>query len=272
MLRLVGGPPRADRRHPGHPLVLRLRADRADAGRPDRGRHRRRPAPDRRGCRAAARPARPRPAPHRALPRLGGRPAEGRFRLFAALRAAGRGAARAGAAVHAGAGSARRCHRAGRGRRARRAGGVAAARGAAGRCHRRHGPVDADLLARHPAHHRLRGHAGLAAGGRHGRSRARALPYLVLPVATLAIAHLAAYARHSAASLEADAAPNPGSAPRARAAPGSARVLLRHAFPNAALPGAADRRTGCRRAGRRRAGHGDASSPGPAWASCSTTR
>lgn len=61
------------------------------------------------------------------------------------------------------------------------------------------------------------------------------LTYLVLPVATLAIAHLAAYARHSAASLEATLTEPWIRTARARGA--SERVVLvRHAFPNAALP------------------------------------
>jgi len=61
------------------------------------------------------------------------------------------------------------------------------------------------------------------------------LRYLVLPVATLAIAHLAAYARHSAASLEATLTEPWIRTARARGASES-RVLVRHAFPNAALP------------------------------------
>ncbi len=61
------------------------------------------------------------------------------------------------------------------------------------------------------------------------------LTYLVLPVATLAIAHLAAYARHSAASLEATLTEPWIRTARARGAP-ERTVLLRHAFPNAALP------------------------------------
>jgi peptide/nickel transport system permease protein len=59
--------------------------------------------------------------------------------------------------------------------------------------------------------------------------------YLVLPVATLAIAHLAAYARHSAASLEATLAEPWIRTARARGA-SERGVLFRHAFPNAALP------------------------------------
>jgi peptide/nickel transport system permease protein len=61
------------------------------------------------------------------------------------------------------------------------------------------------------------------------------LTYLVLPVATLAIAHLAAYARHSAASLEATLTEPWIRTARARGA-SEARVMVRHAFPNAALP------------------------------------
>ncbi|WP_338150903.1 ABC transporter permease [Neoroseomonas soli] len=61
------------------------------------------------------------------------------------------------------------------------------------------------------------------------------LHYLVLPVATLAIAHLAAYARHSAASLEATLTEPWIRTARARGAP-ERIVLWRHAFPNAALP------------------------------------
>lgn len=61
------------------------------------------------------------------------------------------------------------------------------------------------------------------------------LDHLVLPVATLAIAHLAAYARHSAASLEATLTEPWIRTARARGA-SERRVLLRHAFPNAALP------------------------------------
>ena len=61
------------------------------------------------------------------------------------------------------------------------------------------------------------------------------LRYLMLPVATLAIAHLAAYARHSAASLEATLTEPWIRTARARGA-SEPRVLWRHAFPNAALP------------------------------------
>jgi peptide/nickel transport system permease protein len=61
------------------------------------------------------------------------------------------------------------------------------------------------------------------------------LSHLVLPVATLAIAHLAAYARHSAAALEAALTEPWIRTARARGAPERV-VLWRHAFPNAALP------------------------------------
>lgn len=59
--------------------------------------------------------------------------------------------------------------------------------------------------------------------------------FLVLPVATLAIANLAAYARHSAAALAAALAEPHIRSARARGASGR-RVLWAHAFPNAAVP------------------------------------
>ena len=61
------------------------------------------------------------------------------------------------------------------------------------------------------------------------------LDHLVLPVATLAVAHLAAYARHATASLEATLTEPWIRTARARGASGP-RVLFRHALPNAALP------------------------------------
>ena len=64
---------------------------------------------------------------------------------------------------------------------------------------------------------------------------AETLRYLVLPVATLAVANLAAYARHSAAALEAVLGQDYIRAARAKGLPPRA-VLWRHAFPNAALP------------------------------------
>lgn len=75
----------------------------------------------------------------------------------------------------------------------------------------------------------------LPAGGASEADGADALRFLVLPVVTLAIANLAAYARHTAASLG-DMLREPWvTAARARGN-GEARVLLRHALPNAAVP------------------------------------
>ncbi len=62
-----------------------------------------------------------------------------------------------------------------------------------------------------------------------------ALRFLVLPVATLAIANLAAYARHAAAALSATLAEPWVTAARARGN-AEARLMLRHALPNAAVP------------------------------------
>jgi peptide/nickel transport system permease protein len=66
-------------------------------------------------------------------------------------------------------------------------------------------------------------------------SAAEAARFLVLPVATLAIANLAAYARHATASLSASLREPWVRSARARGA-SEARVLWRHAFPNAAVP------------------------------------
>jgi peptide/nickel transport system permease protein len=75
----------------------------------------------------------------------------------------------------------------------------------------------------------------LPAGGSAEAPGPGALPYLVLPVATLAIAHLASYARHGAAALE-QALREPWIR-SARARGASERVVVwRHAFPNAAVP------------------------------------
>ena len=74
-----------------------------------------------------------------------------------------------------------------------------------------------------------------AGGSAEAGGVAEALRFLVLPVATLAIANLAAYARHSAAAVGATLAEPWVTAARARGN-GEARVLLRHAFPNAAVP------------------------------------
>jgi peptide/nickel transport system permease protein len=70
----------------------------------------------------------------------------------------------------------------------------------------------------------------LPAGGGEGGWRA-----LVLPVATLAFANLAAYARHGAAALSAALEEPHIRTARAKGA-GERRVLLRHALPNAAVP------------------------------------
>jgi peptide/nickel transport system permease protein len=75
----------------------------------------------------------------------------------------------------------------------------------------------------------------LPAGGTSETGGADALRFLVLPVATLAIANLAAYARHAAAAVGAMLREPWVTAARARGN-GEARVLLRHAFPNAAVP------------------------------------
>ena len=61
------------------------------------------------------------------------------------------------------------------------------------------------------------------------------LRFLVLPVVTLAIANLAAYARHSAAAVGATLTEPWITAARARGN-GEARILLRHALPNASVP------------------------------------
>jgi peptide/nickel transport system permease protein len=75
----------------------------------------------------------------------------------------------------------------------------------------------------------------LPAGGTSETGGPGALRFLVLPVATLAIANLAAYARHSAAALGATLREPWVRAARARGN-GEARLLLRHALPNAAVP------------------------------------
>ncbi len=75
----------------------------------------------------------------------------------------------------------------------------------------------------------------LPAGGSSETGGLDALRYLALPVATLAIANLAAYARHSAAAVAAALREPWITAARARGN-GEARLLLRHAFPNAAVP------------------------------------
>ncbi len=61
------------------------------------------------------------------------------------------------------------------------------------------------------------------------------LRFLVLPVATLAVANIAAYARHTAAAMRATLAEPWVRTARAKGASGP-RVLWRHVFPNAAVP------------------------------------
>jgi len=74
----------------------------------------------------------------------------------------------------------------------------------------------------------------LPAGGLPGAGQS-ALSFLVLPVATIAFGQLAAYARHAAAAL-AEALRQPWArSARARGAT-EARVLWRHALPNAGVP------------------------------------
>ena len=75
----------------------------------------------------------------------------------------------------------------------------------------------------------------LPAGGSAEAGGWEALRFLVLPVATLAMANLAAYARHSAAELTLVLRAPWITAARARGA-GEMRLLLRHAAPNAAVP------------------------------------
>jgi peptide/nickel transport system permease protein len=75
----------------------------------------------------------------------------------------------------------------------------------------------------------------LPAGGTAEGGALDALRYLALPVTTLAIANLATYARHSAAAVSLALREPWVTAARARGN-GEARLLLRHALPNAAVP------------------------------------
>jgi len=75
----------------------------------------------------------------------------------------------------------------------------------------------------------------LPAGGPAESGGWEAARFLVLPVATLAMANLAAYARHSAAELTQVLHAPWITAARARGV-GEMRLLLRHAAPNAAVP------------------------------------
>ena len=72
--------------------------------------------------------------------------------------------------------------------------------------------------------------AGGAAEGGEPRS-----PFLVLPVATLAFGHMAAYARHALSAMRGAMTDPWIRTARARGA-SEARVALRHALPNAAVP------------------------------------
>ncbi|MBR0665709.1 ABC transporter permease [Roseomonas hellenica] len=74
----------------------------------------------------------------------------------------------------------------------------------------------------------------LPAGG-SAEDGGSALRFLVLPVATLAIANVAAYARHTAAAMTATLTEPWIRTARAKGA-SRTRVLWRHAFPNAAVP------------------------------------
>lgn len=69
----------------------------------------------------------------------------------------------------------------------------------------------------------------LPAGGEGGAR------FLILPVATLAFAHLASYARHAVAALATAMAEPHIRTARAQGA-GESRILLRHALPNAGVP------------------------------------
>lgn len=64
---------------------------------------------------------------------------------------------------------------------------------------------------------------------------AETLRFLVLPVATLATANLAAYARHAMAAMQAELGANYIRTARMKGLPERA-ILWRHAFPNAAIP------------------------------------
>ena len=75
----------------------------------------------------------------------------------------------------------------------------------------------------------------LPAGGAAEAGGAEALRFLALPVATLAVGNLAAYARHTAAGMTEALSQPFVTAARARGN-GEARVAWLHAFPNAAVP------------------------------------
>ncbi|RAI59995.1 ABC transporter permease [Roseicella frigidaeris] len=74
-----------------------------------------------------------------------------------------------------------------------------------------------------------------AGGAAEAPGPGEALRYLVLPVATLAIVNLAAYARHGQAALQAELGADYVRTARMKGLPERA-ILWRHAFPNAAIP------------------------------------
>lgn len=74
----------------------------------------------------------------------------------------------------------------------------------------------------------------LPAGGMAEQGQA-ALPFLVLPVATLAMANMAAYLRHAMAGMQAEMGRDYIRTARMKGLPERA-VIWGHAFPNAALP------------------------------------
>ncbi len=74
-----------------------------------------------------------------------------------------------------------------------------------------------------------------AGGTADAGDAAEALRFLALPVATLAIANLATYARHAASAMQATLSADYIRTARMKGLPPRA-VLWRHAFPNAAVP------------------------------------
>ena len=75
----------------------------------------------------------------------------------------------------------------------------------------------------------------LPAGGTGEGGLAEAVRFLALPVATLAVVNLAAYARHAMAAMQAELGAGYIRTARMKGLPERA-VIWRHAFPNAAIP------------------------------------